>query len=251
MATDKTEALQQTSTGTPTDSLTILRSGALTLHGIFRAGSNYTFLADVTLGKCHIEAVYKPTEGEQPLWDFPHGSLAKREEAAYLVSHALGWGLVPPTVYRDGPHGPGSLQQFVEFDDADHYFNFTTEEKAACKRVAVFDYLINNADRKGSHVVRGIDGKMWLIDHGLSFHSKNKLRTVIWEYAGKKMPAELGSDLKKFVDNSQAAKNLAYDLSYLLTKDEIAAFFARVQHMVITARLPQPGQERSYPWPPL
>lgn len=251
MATDRTASLTETLTGVPPDLLTILRAGALTLRGIFRAGSNYTFLADARLGERRVEAVYKPTKGEMPLWDFPSGTLAKREMAAYLVSCSLGWRLVPPTVYRDGPHGPGSLQQFVEFDTEAHYFNFTRAEKAACLRVAAFDYLINNADRKGSHVVRGIDGKMWLIDHGLCFHSEYKLRTVIWDYAGKKLPGELRSDLKDLVDNAQAASDLAHALSYLLTEDEIAAFFARVQHMVLSGRLPQPGEKRSYPWPPL
>jgi uncharacterized repeat protein (TIGR03843 family) len=251
MATNSASPLVEMGTASPSDVLTTLRAGELTLHGLFHAGSNYTFLVEAVLGECCIEAVYKPTKGEQPLWDFPAGTLAKREVAAYLVSRALGWELVPPTVYRDGPHGPGSLQQFVEFDSAGHYFNFTDAEKAACRRVATFDYLINNADRKGGHVVRGNDGKIWLIDHGVCFHSEYKLRTVIWNFAGERYPDELRSDMEALVTAVHNGGALAHSLRDLLSEDEIAALGWRAQHLALSGCLPQPGPQRNYPWPPL
>lgn len=249
MATDSSETLAETVSKSSKDVLRTLRVGELNLRGLFSTGSNYTFLAEATLGERCIEAVYKPSKGEQPLWDFPDGTLAKREAAAYLVSCALGWQLVPTTVYRDGPYGPGSLQQFVEFEAEAHYFNFTSVEKASCRRVAVFDYVINNADRKGSHVVRGTDGKMWLIDHGVCFHSEYKLRTVIWDYAGARLPRELITDLDTFLDDLRAGGTLAYALRDLLSEDEIAALGWRAQHLALTGLLPQPGQQRNYPWP--
>ncbi len=164
-------------------------------------GSNYTFLVNVhhpasTRGAGHVQelqAVYKPSKGEQPLWDFPDATLAHREVAAYLVSEALGWNFVPYTALReDGPYGPGSIQQYIAYDPNYHYFNFTDEDKARLAPVMLFDLLCNNADRKGSHVIfeEGTH-KMWLIDHGLCFHEEDKLRTVIWDYAGQSIPDEL------------------------------------------------------------
>lgn len=251
MATDSVPSLSENVTESAQDVLTTLGGGEVSLRGLFRAGSNYTFLTEVALGERRIEAVYKPSKGEQPLWDFPVGTLAKREVAAYLVCRALGWEFVPPTVYRDGPHGPGSLQQFVEFEAEGHYFNFTQSEKAACRRVAAFDYVINNADRKGGHVVRGTDGKMWLIDHGVCFHSEYKLRTVIWDYAGERIPDVLRPDLDALADGIRAGGALAHALCDLLSEDEITALGGRVQHLALSGRLPQPGQQCNYPWPPL
>jgi len=249
MVTNRAAKSAETVTASQPDVLTTLRAGELTLRGIFSAGSNYTFLAEVVLWERCIQAVYKPTKGEQPLWDFPAGTLAKREVAAYLVSYALGWELVPPTVYRDGPHGPGSLQQFIEFQPGGHYFNFTGTEKAACRRVAAFDYVINNADRKGSHVMRGNDGRMWLIDHGICFHSEYKMRTVIWDYAGELLPDGLGTDLENLADEVRAGGVLAESLRHLLSEDEIGALRLRARNLVLSGCLPRPVQQHNYPWP--
>jgi hypothetical protein len=148
-----------------------------------------------------VPAVYKPSKGEQPLWDFPENSLAWREVAAYLVSEALGWNFVPYTILRDeGPFGPGSLQQFIDYDPNYHYFTFKDEDKARLRPVVLFDLLLNNADRKGSHVIiQKRTRKMFLIDHGLCFHEEDKLRTVIWDFAGQPMPPELLADLENSV----------------------------------------------------
>ena len=164
-----------------------LLNGSLELKGQFMLGSNYTFLVNVQHNGQELQAVYKPSRGEQPLWDFPDHTLAHREVAAYLVSEALGWNFVPFTALReDGPYGPGSIQQFIEYDPDYHYFNFSEEDKARLEPVMLFDLLCNNADRKGSHVIIEKETrKLWLIDHGLCFHEEDKLRTVIWDYAGQ------------------------------------------------------------------
>jgi uncharacterized repeat protein (TIGR03843 family) len=148
--------------------LTALRSGELAVKGEFLWGSNYTFLVKVVHAGENLSGVYKPTRGERPLWDFPVASLARREVAAYLVSEAIGWRLVPPTVYRrNGPAGPGSLQLYIEHDPEYHYFNFSEDDLQRLRPVALFDLIINNADRKGSHILIDNDRHLWLIDHGI------------------------------------------------------------------------------------
>src|SRR5512136_2153831 len=151
--------------------LAVLQYGEITVKGKFLWGSNYTFLTDVRYGEQTIQAVYKPSRGERPLWDFPSASLAHREVAAYIISEALGIGMVPETVYRRrAPVGPGSLQRYVEHDPDCHYFNLSEEDRQRLRPVVLFDVLINNADRKGGHVLIGLDNKIWLIDHGICFH---------------------------------------------------------------------------------
>ncbi|MBI3762883.1 MAG: SCO1664 family protein, partial [Chloroflexi bacterium] len=176
--------------------LTILGQGQMELRGLLPDGSNYTFLVSIAHCEQSALAVYKPSKGERPLWDFPEETLAFREVAAFLVSERLGWDFVPPTVYRDGPHGPGSVQWFVDAEAEAHYFNMPEPEKPALRRVAVFDVLVNNADRKGGHVIKDKQGKLWLIDHGICFHSEPKLRTVIWDFAGEPIPDDLLADLR-------------------------------------------------------
>ena len=154
-----------------------------------------------------LPAVYKPIRGEQPLWDFPDNTLARREVAAYLVSEALGFHFVPYTTLReDGPfYGEGSLQQYIEYDPEYHYFSFSQEDKERLRPVAFFDLLVNNADRKGSHVLIEKDtDKLWVIDHGICFHEEDKLRTVIWDFAGKPIPGELCGTLHTLLSGTQA-----------------------------------------------
>ncbi|MBK7450828.1 MAG: hypothetical protein IPJ47_15995 [Anaerolineales bacterium] len=172
---------------------TILTHGDYELRGQFMLGSNYTFLVDVHHEGETAQAVYKPSKGEQPLWDFPDNTLALRECAAYQLSEALGFHLVPVTIYRDdGPHGPGSLQQYIEYDVDYHYFNFSVEDKQKLRPVVLFDILANNADRKGSHVFFEDDThRLFAIDHGICFHEEPKLRTVVWDFAGQAIPDEL------------------------------------------------------------
>ena len=229
--------------------LAVLRSGDITLKGVFQIGSNYTFLVEVhAQGEC-LEAVYKPTQGEQPLWDFPSGTLANREVAAFLISQELGWDLVPPTVLRNGPYGLGSTQLFVEFAADGHYFNFTDIEKEICRNVAAFDYVINNADRKGGHIVRSNDGHIWLIDHGICFHSEEKLRTVLWEFAGERLPKYICSDIADLAKSINSSSILTNKLNQLLSLSEIKALLGRATNIVASGCLPQPELDYNYPWP--
>jgi len=232
--------------------LTLLQEGELELQGLLPNGSNYTFLGIVTRGDDSTYAVYKPTRGEQPLWDFPEDTLALREVAAYLASEALGWDFVPPTVYRPaGPHGPGSLQYFVPARPDCHYFTFSADEKAELPRVALFDLLINNADRKGGHIIKDTSGKLWLIDHGICFNSQPKLRTVVWDFGGEPIPAPLLDDLAAFRRRLDDDGELAEAFGSLLSPAEVAAMRRRADRLLKTRTFPEPGPGRNYPWPPL
>jgi len=231
-----------------------LQKGVINLEGEFTHGSNYTFLTKVKPeGGDEILAVYKPQEGEQILWDFPNNTLAHRETAAYLVSQALGWDFVPPTVYReDGPFGPGSVQFFVDHDPNYHYFTFSEVDFQKLKPVVLFDLLINNADRKGSHMIFEDDGRLWLIDHGLCFNAEEKLRTVIWDFAGQSIPGELRTTLVAFQDKLAPQTNFIKDLHTHLNPDEIAAFTTRAASLTEMEAFPfPPNDRRAYPYPPV
>jgi uncharacterized repeat protein (TIGR03843 family) len=232
--------------------LMLLQEGQLELQGLLPNGSNYTFLAFATHGERRTLAVYKPTRGEQPLWDFPEETLAYREVAAYLTSEALGWDFVPPTVYRTkGPHGPGSLQYFIQAQPDCHYFTFTNEDKAGLPRVALFDLLINNADRKGGHIIKDQTGKLWLIDHGICFNTQPKLRTVVWDFGGERIPSDLLTDLADFRERLDTDKDLRAAYNSLLSPAEVNALARRADRLLSTRLFPEPGPGRNYPWPPL
>lgn len=235
------------------DYLTALQEGELTLKGQFMWGSNYTFLAEVQYADDSLSAVYKPRKGERPLWDFPAATLSHREVAAYLVSEALGWGLVPPTVYRRrGPLGPGSLQLFVDHDPDIHFFTMTAEDRQRLRPVALFDLLINNADRKGGHILRGTDGHLWLIDHGICFNAEEKLRTVVWDFAGESIPDDLLADVAAFRQRLEPETELFTALEAHLKRGEIAALAHRARLLLDTCAFPDPPEDRrSYPWPPV
>ena len=227
-----------------------LTSGELRLEGQFLWGSNYTYLASARGPSGEVRGVYKPQRGERPLWDFPDGTLAAREVAAYRTSTALGWDLVPPTVLRDdGPAGPGSLQLFLDIDPERHIFTFSPEERQRLRPVAAFDYLINNADRKGGHILLSPDGHLWLIDHGVCFHAEDKLRTVLWDFAGEPIPDALRADLERFAAGLGRGGEWRPDFAGLLSKEELAALVRRTKRLLTTGRFPQPGPGRPYPWP--
>jgi uncharacterized repeat protein (TIGR03843 family) len=224
-----------------------LTHGDYELTGQFMLGSNYTFLVDVHHEGETVQAVYKPSKGEQPLWDFPDNTLAQREVAAYQLSEVLGFHFVPFTILRnDGPHGPGSLQQYIEYDVEYHYFNFTPEDKEKLRPVVLFDLLANNADRKGSHVFFENDTrKLFAIDHGICFHEEEKLRTVIWDFGGQAIPQELLTPLSQ-TDNWRSI------LESCLNRREISALLARADSLLKTRRFPRPLQgRRAYPYPPV
>jgi len=233
--------------------LNVLQYGEVTIKGEFVWGSNYTFLAEVSQNGDMVLSVYKPSRGERPLWDFPPASLARREAAAYLVSEALGWELVPPTVYRkNAPIGPGSLQLFIDHDPELHYFNLSETDHQRLRPVVLFDLLINNADRKGSHLLFDNNHHLWLIDHGICFHAEDKLRTVIWDFAGEPIPEMLSDDLRNFHHMLEPTNKLFKELRALLSPLEIKALAERANHLLSLRQFPQPDTEqRSFPWPPL
>jgi uncharacterized repeat protein (TIGR03843 family) len=206
--------------------------------------SNATFLVELSLNGSTGYAVYKPGRGERPLWDFPP-ALYRREIAAYHLSEALGWGLVPLTLEREGPYGDGSLQAFVNADFDQHYF--TLREDAAhqerLKQICLFDLVANNADRKAGHCLV-CEGAIYAIDNGLTFHVESKLRTVIWDFAGERIPSAWIADLKRLVTS-----DLPESLAALLARDERKALVARARRLVGEAVFPADASGMRYPWP--
>ncbi len=235
-----------------TQELDLLARGSIRVRGLFEYGSNYTFMCDVTAPSARgsLRAVYKPAEGTQPLWDFDATSLAKREVAAFLVSRALGWGIVPPTVLRaDGPYGEGSLQAYRDLDLSQNYFALRETAPDLLRRVAVFDLLANNADRKAGHVVRDRSHNLWLIDHGLCFHVEPKLRTVIWDFAGEEIPVVLVEAVGELASALHSHPDLQRSLAPLLSDEEIEALEGRARGIVAQPVFPLPGPGRNIPWP--
>jgi len=230
--------------------LDILEQGQIEMEGLVPWGSNYTFLVRVSGDGDTIDAIYKPSKGERPLWDFARGTLCLRERAAYLTGEALGWHLVPPTILRDGPHGWGSLQYFVEHDPNEHYLTLKDRYIDQARRIALFDVLINNADRKSGHVLLTDDDRLWAIDHGVCFHPEYKLRSVIWDFAGEPIPEDLLASLVAFHSWLCYRKHPAYlELSQVLEAQEMEALNERAKWLIEGKIFPQPGPGRHYPWP--
>jgi hypothetical protein len=230
--------------------LALMEQGNLEMEGLVPWGSNYTFLVQVRHGEDQINAIYKPSRGERPLWDFAHGSLGQRERAAFLISESLGWHLVPPTILRDGPHGWGSVQYFIPHDPEQHYLTLKDQFVVQVQRIAIFDVLINNADRKSGHVLLGDDGRLWAIDHGVSFHADYKLRSVIWDFAGDPISGDDVADLVTFREWLRQSGDMARrELDRLISKSEVKALERRLERLIDEGVFPQPGPGRPYPWP--
>lgn len=214
--------------------------------------SNYVYLCQMCgPGGETFTAVYKPLKGERPLWDFPEGELYKREVAAYELAKLLGWNFVPPTVSRDGPHGVGSVQLFVAHDPESHFFvqREVQELVPQLKRMAVFDAIANNADRKGGHCLLDSAGTIWGIDHGLCFHPQYKLRSVIWDWVDEPIDDEWLADLSDAAETLEARKATAGPLVELLSAEELAAIARRIRVTLKQRTFPRPGPNRHYPWP--
>ncbi|MFC5662794.1 SCO1664 family protein [Kitasatospora misakiensis] len=261
----------------PDTALRLLREGALTVHGRLTDASNAALYCTVSADGLAAQAVYKPVAGERPLWDFPDGTLAGREVAAYELSAATGWGLVPPTVLRGGPHGPGMVQLWVEPDpDAapllalqdpsgpeDGWLPIVQAEvgdgrtallvhpdDARLRRLAVLDAVLNNADRKGGHLIPAADGRIYGIDHGVTFNTEGKLRTLLWGWAGRSLPEEAVAVLAGLAGQLDGA--LGERLAPHLTAVELDAARARVAAMLVTGTHPLPAEDwPSIPWPPI
>lgn len=247
-------------------------TGELVLEGRVLPASNATFVGHIGT----VKVVYKPVAGEQPLWDFPDGTLAQREVAAYAVSESLGWNVVPRTWLREGPFGPGMVQLwrhpesdqdavtlvaedempqrgwchvFDGLDAQDKPVSLIHEDSPALRRMAVFDVVVNNADRKGGHVLEMAEGHRYGVDHGLTFHVEPKLRTVLWGWLGEGLHAEELAGVQRVC--SALAGDLGDRLSGLLSEDEIVALAARCAQLLRTARFPAPeGEMPAIPWPP-
>jgi uncharacterized repeat protein (TIGR03843 family) len=232
--------------GADTESAAIITRGEIELIGRMPWSSNATFLAEATLDGDTVRVIYKPHIGERPLWDFPDG-LWKREVGAYELSRALGWDTVPLTVAReDAPHGIGSVQRFIDADFEQHYFTMVEDETNhdQLRRMAVFDFVANNTDRKGGHCLIDADGHIWGIDNGLSFHVEYKLRTVIWDFGGDELDEELVSDLRRLVDD-----DLPERLGSLLGSFERDAVLTRARVLLREGVLPIDESGHRYPWP--
>jgi uncharacterized repeat protein (TIGR03843 family) len=268
--------------------LDVLSRGGLEIRGRLVDASNATLYATVTLDGVEAACVYKPIAGERPLWDFPTHTLARREVAAYVLSAALGWRVVPPTVLRDGPFGVGSVQWWIGSRETDedgdplvaepgaglvdiveagrvppgwlHVLraqgydgspvSLVHADDPALRRMAAFDVVANNADRKGGHILRDPGGGVRGVDHGLTFNLEEKLRTVLWGWAGRRLPAELAEDLRRLCTDLGAGTTLHDELSALLTAAEIERTGTRVSRLLDSGRFPRPGASRHpIPWP--
>jgi uncharacterized repeat protein (TIGR03843 family) len=209
--------------------------------------SNATFLVEVALADATALAVYKPERGERPLWDFPRG-LFKRELAAWQLSEALGWGLVPLTIRRDGPYGEGSFQQFIPADFEQHYFTLHEDpaHHGRLQKICLFDLIANNADRKSGHCLLGPDGGIYAVDNGLCFHVEPKLRTVIWEFGGTPIPPPMLAEIRRF-----ARVSLPKELAALLEPDEQKALRKRATALAASDCFPVDTGGHRYPWPPV
>ena len=227
-----------------------LECGELEPLGLLPRASNHTFLCRVHDGDRDLLAVYKPRAGEAPLWDFPGGTLCQREVAAFVLADALGWPRVPPTVLREGPFGVGSVQRFLEFDAQHHSFTMLEDRPDDFRRIALFDVVANNADRKAGHCLLAEDGEVFVVDHGVCFSTEPKLRTVIWDFVDEPIPPAMLADLRALAPGL-AGGEVRARLAALLSVDEVEATRRRLDELVEAGRFPPPGPGRPYPWPPV
>ena len=231
------------------DVLDLLRHGALEVQGRLVDASNATLYCGVSLDGAEAACVYKPVRGERPLWDFPDGTLAGRERSAYLVSEATGWGLVPPTVLRDGPFGPGMCQLWVDVDETVDLVELVGSDRDDLRRIAVLDAVINNADRKGGHLLPTPEGPVVGVDHGVCFAAEDKLRTVLWQWRGEPLPEEACEALHRL--RAALAGPLGQELAEHLTRREVRRTVERVERLVAAGTYPYPSEDwPAVPWPP-
>lgn len=224
----------------------LLERGEMEVLGLMPWSSNGTYLVRVRRDGDHAPAIYKPARGERPLWDFPE-ALWKREVAAFELSEQLGFGLVPTTVARHAaPMGPGSVQAFVPAQFSEHYFTIREREElgAPLRRLCAFDLVANSADRKGGHCLIDLAGRIWAIDNGLTFHDEFKVRTVLWDFAGEPIPAEVADAVGRLVDDGPCAA-----LRELLSAAEVEALLDRARAVLAGGHFPHDPTGRRYPWP--
>jgi uncharacterized repeat protein (TIGR03843 family) len=228
---------------------TLLRDGELDLEGRLLDASNVTLVGAIRTETLAATCVYKPVAGERPLWDFPDGTLAGREIGAHLVSEATGWSIVPPTVLRNGPYGTGMVQLWMDADPTIDLAEFVRRDVPELRRMAVFDAVVNNADRKGGHIIPMADGHVYGVDHGICFSVDPKLRTLLWRWAGRPLTVEAVAVLEQLADGLRA--ELGEQLHEHLTRREVRCTEQRVAELLRTGVHPQPsGDWPALPWPP-
>ena len=233
---------------TPDELRAAFERAELEVVGRMRYSSNATFLVEAKIDGVELAAIYKPRRGERPLWDFPQGTLCQREVAAYELSDALGWDIVPLTILRDGPLGVGAVQRFVDHDPDEHFFTLRDEHEDRFREFAWYDVLVNNTDRKGGHCLHDeVNDVIVGIDHGLTFHEDWKLRTVIWDFAGERLPAAAADDVCRAVADLESGP-LGELMAALLDDDEVDAVVRRAQGL-LNRGLPLPDDWHSTPWP--
>jgi uncharacterized repeat protein (TIGR03843 family) len=231
------------------DALRLLRDGELSVEGRLYDASNATLFCTVTLDGVTAACVHKPIVGERPLWDFPDGTLAYREQSAYVVSAAFGWDIVPPTVLRAGPFGPGMCQLWIDVDETVDLAALARSDHPQLRRMAVFDAVVNNADRKGGHLLPTPDGRVFGVDHGVCFSVDDKLRTLLWRWRGKRLTEEAVEALSRL--RAELEGPLGAELRELLAPEEVGATIARVDRLLRTGKHPFPSEEwPPVPWPP-
>jgi uncharacterized repeat protein (TIGR03843 family) len=237
------------------DVIETLKAGKVKEKGLLPYSSNTSFLVVIDDGQRCVPGVYKPQRGENPLWDFAWGTLCQRETAAYVISNALGWQLVPPTVLREGTRGLGSIQFYIDHDPNIHYFTIQADARFATslRQLSLFDFIINNADRKSGHCLIGTDQRLWAIDHGICFHTEYKLRTVIWEFSSEPIADGLLKDLVSLRKQIKSrGSDLMGTLCQLLAENERTAMLARLDYLIRQQIYPAPHpNRRNYPWPPV
>ncbi|RJL36036.1 SCO1664 family protein [Bailinhaonella thermotolerans] len=231
--------------------LKLLRHGHIEVAGRLIEATNMTLYCTATLGEVTAACVYKPVRGERPLWDFPDGTLAAREVAAFEVSNATGWRIVPPTVYREGPFGPGMCQLWAEPDRTVDLSVLMRSRHPGLRRMAVFDAVVNNADRKGGHLLPMLDGHIHGVDHGVCFSPEDKLRTVLWQWRGKPLLREAVRVLTRLERDIESGP-LGRRLRELLALSEVEATWQRVRRLLATGVHPYPSEGwPAIPWPPI
>jgi hypothetical protein len=227
----------------------LLFSGEIIVEGRLVDASNATLFVSITDGAESTKAIYKPVAGERPLWDFPDGNLANRERSAFIIDRALGFNHVPLTILRDGPFGFGMVQQWIDIDEGVDLEEFFQLNDPQLREVALFDAVINNTDRKIGHLIPEQGGHLYICDHGVTFHAEDKLRTVLWQWAGEELtPAEIAilQALQDFLDSDESI-----ELRDLLTAVELSALSLRIERLIETRHFPEPNPEWPHiPWPP-
>ncbi|GAA4085603.1 SCO1664 family protein [Nonomuraea soli] len=233
------------------ETLELLTHGRMEVVGRLVEATNMTLYCSITLGATTAACVYKPVRGERPLWDFPDGTLAAREVAAFEVSRAIGWRIVPPTVHREGPFGPGMCQLWIDTEEETDLMALVRSRHPALRRMAVFDAVVNNADRKGGHLLPQPDGHVYGVDHGVCFAVEDKLRTVLWQWRGKALTREALETLAA-LERDLESGGLGRRLRELLTLAEVEATWLRVRRLLDTGLHPYPSKDwPAVPWPPI